>query len=164
MNYIPQLDPEYQKTLREVFYQSTPGSEAQLCIQCGTCSGSCPLAHEMDLGPRRILALLRDGYVQEVLESRSIWLCLSCNACLTRCPREIPVPDIMYQLRVLAVQHGLSRKEYRVPDLYQVFVQQAEKRGRISEARLAARYGMSHPRILLGRTNLALKLLRRGRV
>lgn len=158
------LDPEYQAALLQSFYQTLPGMEAAMCIQCGTCSGSCPLGREMDMGPRKILAMLMDGYLQDVLTSKTIWLCVSCNACLTRCPREIPVPDIMYHLRVLAAEHGFARRGYKMPDLFRAFIHQAEKRGRINESRLVMRYGFSHPGDMPGRLGLALKLIKRGRI
>ncbi|WP_291321396.1 4Fe-4S dicluster domain-containing protein [Desulfonatronospira sp.] len=158
------LDPEHQETLSRSFFQGRAGKEVQHCIQCGTCSGSCPLAHEMDLGPRRILALLRDGFLAEVLGSRSIWMCVSCNACLTRCPQGVPVSDIMYALRVMSLEHNLARREFKMPDVYRGFVRQVEKRGRVSESRLAAGYGLLHPSDMPGRLSLALRLLRRRRI
>ncbi len=158
------LEPEHQETLSRSFFQGRAGKEVQHCIQCGTCSGSCPLAGEMDLGPRRVLDLLRDGFMEDVLRSRTIWLCVSCNACLTRCPRGIPVPDVMYVLRVMALEHGLACRGYKMPDVYQGFLRQVEKRGRVNESRLVAGYGLLHPSDMPGRLSLALRLLRRRRI
>ncbi|WP_291319494.1 4Fe-4S dicluster domain-containing protein [Desulfonatronospira sp.] len=158
------MDREYQNTLTQHLLQSFPGECTESCIQCGTCSGSCPLARDMDIGPRRILALLRDSYLEEVLRSRSIWLCVSCNACLTRCPQGVPVPDIMYLLRLMAMDNGLAHREYKMPHLFQSFVRQVEKRGRVSESRLAASYGLLHPGDAVSRLGLGLKLLTRGRI
>ncbi len=164
MRKLQVMEQEYLNTLSQAFIDKSPGAESALCIQCGTCSGSCPLAAQMDNSPRKILALIRDGCLEEALRSKSIWLCVSCNACLTRCPRGIPVPDIMYRLRVLALQHQMPVKEHKMPDLYQAFVRQVEKRGRVNEARLAVRYGFSHPRDLPGHLGLAMKLLKKGRI
>ena len=84
------------------------GERIVVCYQCGTCSGSCPTALEMDYNPRRILHMLRLGLGERVLNSRAIWLCTSCYSCTTRCPREIGISDTMLGLRKLAVDRGLD--------------------------------------------------------
>ncbi len=71
-----------------------PGGEGvRLCIQCGTCSGSCPNASKMDHTPRELIAMARAGMRKEVLSSNSMWLCLSCYLCTVRCPRGIESTD-----------------------------------------------------------------------
>jgi heterodisulfide reductase subunit D len=84
------------------------GERVVVCYQCGTCSGSCPTASEMDYNPRRILHMLRLGMGERVLNSRAIWLCTSCYSCTARCPREIQISDTMLGLRSLAVDQGLD--------------------------------------------------------
>jgi heterodisulfide reductase subunit D len=84
------------------------GERIVVCYQCGTCSGSCPTASEMDYNPRRILHMLRLGLGERVLNSRAIWLCTSCYSCTARCPREISISDTMLGLRSLAVDQGLD--------------------------------------------------------
>jgi heterodisulfide reductase subunit D len=84
------------------------GERIVVCYQCGTCSGSCPTASEMDYNPRRILHMLRLGLGERVLNSRAIWLCTSCYSCTARCPREIRISDTMLGLRSLAVDRGLD--------------------------------------------------------
>ena len=59
------------------------------CIQCGTCSGACPLSIYMDFSPRQVIALVRADFKNEVLRSNSIWLCASCYGCAVECPRQI---------------------------------------------------------------------------
>lgn len=84
------------------------GERVVACYQCGTCSGSCPTAPEMDYNPRRLLHMLRLGLGDRVLRSRAIWLCTSCYSCTARCPREIKITDAMITLRGLAVEQGLE--------------------------------------------------------
>jgi len=67
--------------------------ELRTCIQCGTCSGTCPMAEAMDVTPRRLVGLVAAGMGDKALDSNSIWMCASCYSCSLRCPREIPLTD-----------------------------------------------------------------------
>jgi len=75
---------------------------AQKCYQCGKCSAGCPVADEMDLPPSMVLRLLQTedpANDEKVLRSHSIWLCVTCEMCLSRCPMEIDIPSMMDFLR-----------------------------------------------------------------
>lgn len=134
------------------------------CIQCGTCSGSCPLAGEMDFGPRGLFALIRAGDLEPALRSNTLWLCVSCQACTVRCPREMPVTELIYALKQMALAHGFVPKDQKMPDLYEAFAKQARAKGRVSEAMIGIRYGLRHPRDMLTQFSLALELLKRKRI
>ena len=82
------------------------GEKFYTCIQCGTCSATCPVSHFMDFTPRRIIAMVRAGFKEEVLRSFTIWLCSSCYSCTADCPREIKITDVMYALKQLAIKEG----------------------------------------------------------
>jgi heterodisulfide reductase subunit D len=82
------------------------------CIQCGTCSASCPTAYAMDYTPRQLWQMVRLGLTNEVLTSRTFWLCTVCKSCQVRCPRGIQITDTMVALREYAHRYGLA-----VPDL-----------------------------------------------
>ena len=150
--------------LAHEFLQSPKGAKLLHCIQCGTCSGSCPLAESMDHAPRELFALLRDGEVQAVLASNTPWYCVSCYQCMVRCPQEIPVADIMYVLKQMASERGLAPAGHKLPDLYRAFSREIEAHGRVSEALIMARYGARHPIDMLGKARLGLKLLARRRL
>lgn len=66
------------------------------CIQCGTCSASCPTAYAMDYTPRQIIAALRAGELDKVLRSNTPWLCASCYYCTVRCPAGIQFTEFLY--------------------------------------------------------------------
>ncbi len=76
------------------------------CIQCGTCSASCPTAYAMDYTPRQVWRLLQLGFVGEVLSSRTFWLCTVCGACQVRCRRGIDIKDAMVALKEWAVREN----------------------------------------------------------
>lgn len=146
-------------------FESDPGLlRVNECIQCGTCSGSCPMAGEMDHGPREVFSLIRDGFYEKALCSNTLWLCVSCYACAGRCPRDIPVADIIYSLKQMAVKQGLVSKKIKMPHLYRAFERQTRAGKRISEARVAFFYGLRHPADVLSSFPLSLKLLKRKRL
>lgn len=93
------------RILREIL-QNPHAETLQQCIQCSTCSGSCPSAKLMDYPPHVAINMLREGMGQELLASDSIWFCTSCYLCTARCPREIPITDLMYALKSMAVARG----------------------------------------------------------
>lgn len=64
------------------------GVNPRKCMRCGKCSAVCPAYEEMDIHPHQFVAMMERGAVEELMESRAIWNCLSCMACLERCPPE----------------------------------------------------------------------------
>ena len=101
-------DPSFAK---EVFDNVDSGEEIKMCMQCGVCAGSCPLRHEMDYPPRQLFTLIRAGRRDEVLNSNAIKLCTSCYRCKVRCPRDIPVIDVMHGLAHYGIKKGIIPKE-----------------------------------------------------
>lgn len=88
--------------------ETIPNSEKiKSCIQCGTCTGSCPVSYAMDISPRELIALFRAGDLETLLNSKAIWVCASCYSCQARCPSLIKVTDIIYALKRLAMEKGI---------------------------------------------------------
>ncbi len=79
------------------------GQDVMACNQCGKCSAGCPAAVAMDLLPSQVIRFVQLG-LEEVLDSKTIWLCASCLTCLSRCPRGVDLPRIMEALRQLALR------------------------------------------------------------
>ena len=69
--------------------------EIQHCIQCGNCSGICPVGYAMEFPPSRIISALRAGIYLDVTQSESVWMCISCSACTTACPALIPITELL---------------------------------------------------------------------
>jgi len=143
----------------------TPGGEAlRLCLQCGTCGGSCPSGEDMDYTPRQIFAMVAANLKDKVLRSNTPWYCVSCYYCTERCPQEIPITDIMYTLKRLAIAERLY-DDSDAPDWSQTFIGMVEQFGRSYELGLATRYHLTHRplgKISLG--TFALDMLRRDRL
>ena len=143
----------------------TPGCEKlKDCIQCGTCSGVCPLSIYMDYSPRQIIALTRAGFKDEVLGSLTIWLCASCYCCSVNCPQEIGITDIMYELKQRAIREGRYPKRFPIPVLAQEFTKMVRKNGRVSEGLLASKVFLkTDPAAVMGMSKLGLGLMKTGR-
>jgi len=88
-----------------------PLEKIRRCIQCGTCSASCPTAFAMDLSPRQVWRMVQLGLRDEVLKSRTFWLCTTCKACQVRCPRDIDLMDAMIALKEYSVGSDVNVPE-----------------------------------------------------
>ena len=85
----------------------SPDPDALLaCIQCGSCTASCPTANRMTLSPQQLMRLIRLGMSEEAVASLAYWRCTSCGACSTSCPRGIPILDTLIGLKAYALAHG----------------------------------------------------------
>ncbi|HHS96407.1 MAG TPA: 4Fe-4S dicluster domain-containing protein [Chloroflexi bacterium] len=83
------------------------GEDLLACNQCGKCSAGCPVASVMDLLPSQVIRMAQLG-MEEVLESRTIWICASCLTCVTRCPKGVDLPRLMEALREIALRAGAT--------------------------------------------------------
>lgn len=138
--------------------------QLQSCIQCGTCSGTCPLSIYMDFSPRQVMALVRADFKNEVLRSKTVWLCASCYACTVECPRQIRITDIMYALKQRAIQEGIYPRHFPIPILAKEFSQMVRSKGRITETLLVMRLFLkANWRAVLSSWRLGLGLIRTGR-
>lgn len=133
------------------------------CMQCGTCSGSCGVAPIADYTPRMIVNMVARGDVKTALSSSMIFLCTNCLACSTRCPRGIPVADLMMKLRNMSIAADLANVEDRAAA--EEFVRNVLKRGRVFEPEFIIRYAIrTSPLSLLSMRDAALSLFKRGKL
>jgi len=109
---IPTPARKYDLSFARWVYQNVEGGDRlPLCMQCGMCSGSCPIGAEMDNGPRKLFMMIRAGMKEEVLSSDTIWNCTQCYNCVVRCPRKVPVTYILQGLATYAVAEGYAPKK-----------------------------------------------------
>lgn len=143
----------------------TPGGDRlSLCLQCGSCGGSCPSGADMDYTPRAVFAMINAGLEDEVLSSNTPWYCVSCYACMSRCPQEIPITDLMYTLKEMAIRTGHYDHPHATK-FSETFVGFVEQRGRSFEAGLATRYHLfHHPQQMIKLGIMGVGMLRRNRL
>lgn len=135
------------------------------CIQCGTCTGSCPVSYAMDISPRELIALFRAGDLETLLNSKSIWVCASCYSCQTRCPSMIKVTDIIYALKRLAMEKGIYPPQFPVHSLSRSFVKVMNNYGRLHEPRLVVYYLLkTDPLKLFSLMPLSIRMAKKRRI
>jgi heterodisulfide reductase subunit C len=150
--------------LHEVSMKTAGVSRLEMCIQCGTCGGSCPSAMDMDHTPRMLFAMLRAGMREEVLRSNTPWICVSCYHCVVRCPQEVHIADVMYTLKSMAIEAKLY-SDSTAPDFSQTFVDMVETYGRSFELGLASRHYLKHfPLRLPSMTPMGFGMITKGRM
>ena len=150
--------------LGEVSARTAGVSRLEMCIQCGTCGGSCPSADAMDHTPRMLFAMIRAGMKEEALRSNTPWMCVSCYHCVVRCPQAVHIADVMYTLKGMA-EDAKSYRDKTPPHFARVFVGQVEAFGRSWELGLTARHYLRHYILRLPRmTPMAVGLFLRGRI
>ena len=147
-------------------YAIPGGKKIRACIQCGTCSGSCPMCPDMDYSPRQIFAMTRAGLKESVLSSNAIWLCTACYSCAVRCPKDIKITDIMYKLKQLSIKYSLKNPtETRQPILMKNFVSTVHKFGRSHERTLLTHYFLATGIFqAMGYIGLGWRLFSKGRL
>jgi heterodisulfide reductase subunit C len=156
--------PEDLTLLHEVSVATAGVSHLEMCIQCGSCGGSCPSAADMDHTPRMLFAMLRAGMRDEVLHSNTPWICVSCYHCVVRCPQLVHIPDVMYTLKGMSIKAKLYR-DSTAPNFSQTFVGMVETFGRSFELGLATRHYLQHyPLRLPGMAIMGLGLMTKNRM
>jgi len=122
--------------------QEQTGVHVARCYQCGKCSAGCPLASDMDYAPSLVLRMLQTGdpdLEKRVLRSMSIWLCLTCETCIARCPMEIDIPKMMDFLRQESMrQHQVNPGAKNIIAFHKAFLDSIQATGRLYEVGLIA--------------------------
>ncbi|WP_373510246.1 4Fe-4S dicluster domain-containing protein, partial [Thiocapsa sp.] len=122
--------------LKEVEANVEEGEWVKMCMQCGVCSGSCPLGKFWDHPPQELFMMIRAGKREAVLSSSSMWMCTSCYNCIVRCPRELPITHIMHGLAHYAARLGLAPKNQPTAKFAQMFWDNLMQKGRVNELKL----------------------------
>jgi len=146
---LPGMLNEKERELRNSFLlqiKNIPGGESiKKCIQCGTCTATCPVSYTMDITPREIIALFRAKDIDTILSSRTIWICASCYS--------------------LAIENEIFPKKFPVYALSNSFVWFVNHLGLSYEPGLLVAYCLrTNPFKLLGMVPLFLKLAKNGRI
>ena len=91
-----------QDMVQEV--QRITGVNPRKCMRCGKCSAACPAYGEMEYHPHQFVAMMERGAVEELMASQAIWNCLSCMACMERCPRSVEPARLVEAARLLVIR------------------------------------------------------------
>jgi len=135
------------------------------CIQCGTCTGSCPNAFAMDYTPRKMWRMVLMGQKDDIFKSKTFTLCSSCYYCSLRCPRGLPLTEAMGALKQIASSENIPR--YKQSTLfYRKFMESVRRHGRVREMEFMTLYfsSMRNPIIPLQFATLGMKLMKKRKV
>ncbi len=102
------------------------GTDVRKCMKCGKCSGRCPAFQDMDIKPHQFVSMLGKGKIDELLQSKAIWNCLSCMACVERCPRGVAPAAVIEAVRdtVVRMQGANGIKAEEIPAIVDEFIPQ----------------------------------------
>ena len=140
----PEAARKYDLGFARWVYKNVEGGDMlSSCMQCGACSGSCPIGTQMDNGPRKTFMMIRAGMKEAVLTSDTLWNCVACYNCVVRCPRHVPVTSILKSLATYAVAEGYAEKAEDQPRFAKSFWWSLSHFGRTDERLVTAKYYFS---------------------
>ena len=95
------------------------GVNPRKCMKCGKCSGTCPSYDEMEYHPHQFVAMVENGDIEPLLNSASLFKCLSCFACVERCPRNVEPAKVVDAVRtaVIRIQGNNHLKPNQIPEM-----------------------------------------------
>lgn len=143
--------------------RSATGENVFLCYQCIKCTSGCPLAEYFDLAPNQVLRAAQLGMEERLFDSRTPWLCASCQTCTTRCPQGIDVARVMDFLVAEARRRGIPPKVPEVALFHKVFLRDVDILGRAYELGLMAEMNLRTGHITKD-LDLGLEMFRRGKL
>jgi len=141
------------------------GAEVALCYQCKRCTSGCPAADSMEFGPHQIVRMVRLGAADRPIGGEAIWNCVGCYTCTTRCPQSVPITEMVYSLKGMAIREGRTAGRAPVPAFLKAFASTVERHGRDSEFEMLVRYFLStNPRAAIAQAPIGMTLFRQGRL
>jgi heterodisulfide reductase subunit C len=140
------------------------GINAYKCYQCKRCTAGCPVAGFAGLHPAQIVRAVQLGDLESIMADRFIWLCTGCQTCSTRCPQEIDVAGIMDELRMLAYEHDLVRKDAPFASILRYNADSFKRWGRMYELELLARDKIMRPSSMTDDLMLGVKMVMKGKI
>lgn len=137
--------PSEKAFARQVIAAS--GQDLLKCLQCGKCSGGCPVAFAVDEGPRQTIALVLAGLKAQALSSELIWYCVGCATCASRCPVGIDFAQVATALVETTEAEGVAPAVRDIQRWDAIFLESVRNNGRVSEIRaiLANNLRSGHP-------------------
>lgn len=151
---------------------SESGVDFYSCYQCLKCTNGCPVTFAMDLMPHQVVRMAQMGLIDRIAQSNTMWVCASCETCITRCPNQIDIPKLMDTLKRHVLASKKEPKEKDVAAFHQVFLDNIRRFGRVNESMLMGVYqlkstmndGAIDTDKIKKNIRLGLKMLDKGRL
>ena len=90
------------------------GVNPRKCMKCGKCTASCPAYDEMEYHPHQFVDMVENGRLEELMASKGIYTCLSCFACVERCPRNVEPAKLIEAVRLMVIRQ--QNQNHMTPD------------------------------------------------
>lgn len=139
------------------------GENVNLCYQCRKCSAGCPVSYAMDHAPAQLIHAIRLGLDDLVFNSKTMWLCASCETCSTRCPQEIDIATVMDAVKIIGYRKGKKPAVPRVATFDKVMVDHIKNFGRMFELGMILNLKLKTFEFLKD-AKLGMKMLRKGKL
>ncbi len=141
---------------------SLAAANVMACLQCRKCTDGCPVAARADLKPHELVRMVQFGQRAEVLASRLIWECTSCQTCITRCPQKVDIAAMNDELRRISSAEGKSG-DAAAAIFNNAFLNGVRRRGRVYEVGLMAAFKLRTRRFFEDVGKLPM-MLRKGKL
>jgi heterodisulfide reductase subunit C len=128
------------ETFLEEVNKKINGVPLQRCYHCRKCTAGCPVGPHMEYNLNKVIKMIQNGKRDEVLGSSTIWICLSCETCITRCPNQIDIARMMDVLRQMAIEEGVGAREKNILKFHESFLSNMKMGGRINEPLMMVQY------------------------
>ncbi len=150
--------PDFLKEL-----ERASGESVSSCYHCRKCTNGCPLAFAMDVLPNQVMRMIQLGLENEVLRSKTVWICASCQTCTTRCPNDIDIAHVMDVLRQWNLERGVPPGEAKVVKFHEAFLKSVRRHGRVFETGMVFGYKMA-TKDFFGDMGIAWQMFKRGKL
>lgn len=144
--------------------QEELGENVFLCYQCVKCTSGCPVTEFFDWQPNQVMRAVQLGQEDIALESRTPWLCASCQSCTTRCPQGLDIAAIMEVLTRESLDRGIEPQVPQVDHLNKAFLREVKLWGRAYEPGMMAERFMRRPKDMFEDVQLYIKMLKKRKV
>jgi len=139
------------------------GETVNLCYQCRKCSAGCPVSYAMDYPPAQLMHAIRLGLDDLVFNSKTMWMCASCETCSTRCPQEIDIAAVMDAVKIIGLRKGKRPAVPRVAIFDKVMVNHIKNFGRMFELGMIMNLKLK-TREFMKDAELGITMLRKGKL
>ena len=165
------MNPTEQKKLDITAIESLAHTKVADCYQCGKCSAGCPRAEQMDVLPSTIIRLIQYGNVKKAASMQSVWQCVACLICSTRCPKSVEIAGVMDALKQISIEENcVHPKQKRIVAFQRSFLNAVKRNGRTNEIEMVTEYkirgflGDGNPIQAMKDADLGLPMLLRNKL
>ena len=153
---------ETDKSLAEEIKQNC-GVDIARCMECGKCSGGCTNAERFDYTPRKIIQMIKVGQENRLLHMDALWICVSCQLCVDRCPSGINTPRIMDYLREKSYKSGIKPTRENVLLFHELVLWSVKHSGRLHELISVVGYNLKSKDFFKD-TELGIRMFLKGKL